>query len=553
MRSVVFGAPILAMLALVVAGALYFLIYMAALALERESSEIALLRMRGASTWQTIGIHTTQSAVIALGASLLAPFVARGMVALSGRIPPMSTLTGGEALSVSQARSVLPFVLGGGVLTFIAMGLAIVPLARRGVLELRALASRPARQSVWQRYYLDLFLVVLAAVVLYELRQRGLVDTSGQEDVGLDPFSVAAPALFLFSGALLLLRVLPLLLRSIGWIMTRFRGMAAALPGWHLGRNPIPYGRLALLVWLTTGFGAFALTYADTLDASYYDRAAYQSGGDVRMVAEGAGFLTVPDGAVGTPVYRTLASARLSSRTGQLLAVRPSDFAQVVYWRDDYGDASLLGPAGLGGPADWGVELPAGTTALEIAGIQEPLTWAGLVAGGEVEAVRLLARAVDEQGRFRIFVADAPFDDRAWSTMTIGLAGGEARNGPFPDDGGALVLQALWIEREPVLTGPASPEAWVYLEDVQAVTPGGRVSLLSGIAEEFEGQAGLDVNPVDGDAVVNLFFSELPRDRVVPSAEVVRAHPLWRDGEILRITVPERTRAEAVPYLARSP
>ena len=38
-RSVVFGAPILAMLALVVAGALYFLIYMAALALERESSE----------------------------------------------------------------------------------------------------------------------------------------------------------------------------------------------------------------------------------------------------------------------------------------------------------------------------------------------------------------------------------------------------------------------------------------------------------------------------------------------------------------------------------
>lgn len=552
-RSVVFGAPILAMLALVVAGALYFLIYMAALALERESSEIALLRMRGASTWQTIGIHTTQSAVIALGASLVAPFVARGMVALSGRIPPMSTLTGGEALSVSQARSVLPFVLGGGVLTFIAMGLAIVPLARRGVLELRALASRPARQSVWQRYYLDLFLVVLAVVVLYELRQRGLVDTSGQEDVGLDPFSVAAPALFLFSGALLLLRVLPLLLRSIGWVMTRFRGMAAALPGWHLGRNPIPYGRLALLVWLTTGFGAFALTYADTLDASYHDRAAFQSGGDVRIVAEGAGFLTVPDGAVGTPVYRTLVSARLSSRTGQLLAVRPSDFSQVVHWRDDYGDTALLGPAGLGGPADWGVELPAGTTALEFAGVQEPPTWADVVAGEEVEPVRLLARVVDEQGRFRIFVAEAPFDDQAWSTMTIGLGGGEARNGPFPDDGGALVLQAIWVEREPTGTGPASPQAWVYLDDVQAVAPGGRVSVLAGLVEEFEGQAGLDVEPVDGDAVVNFFFSDLPSDRVAPSAAALEAHPLWRDGEVLRITVPERTRAEAVPYFARSP
>ena len=104
-----------------------------------------------------------------------------------------------------------------------------------------------------------------------------------------------------------------------------------------------------------------------------------------------------------------------------------------------------------------------------------------------------------------------------------------------------------------MLTGPASPQAWVYLEDVQAVTPGGRVSLLGGMAEEFEGQAGLDMTAVDGDAVVNLLFSELPADRVAPSAEVMRAHPLWRDGEILRITVPERTRAEAVPYLARSP
>jgi hypothetical protein len=552
-RTIVFGAPIVAMLALVVAGALYFLIYMASLALEREASEIALLRMRGASTWQTIGIHTTQSAVIAVGAALAAPFVARGMVALSGRIPPMSTLTGGEALSVSQARSVLPFVLGGGVLTFIAMGLAILPLARRGVLELRALASRPARQSVWQRYYLDIFLVVLAVVVLYELRQRGLVDTATGEDPGLDPFSVAAPALFLFSGALLLLRLLPLLLRSIGWVMTRFRGMASALPGWHLGRNPIPYGRLALLVWLTTGFGAFALTYADTLDTSYDDRAAYQSGSDVRIVAEGAGYLSVPDGSVGTPVYRTVGAARLTSRTGQLLAVRPSDFPEVVRWRDDFGDLGLLGPEGLGEPADWGVELPAGTTALEVVGIQEPRTWRMLAAGETIEGVRLLARVVDEQGRFRLFVADRSFDDQAWGIITIDLSAAAAINGPFSDDGGDLVLQALWLEREPEGTGPATPEAWVYFEDVRAATRGGPVSLLDGILAEFESHEGLDLRAVGGDAVVNEFYSELPEGAAPASAAAMRDNPLWRDGEIFRLTIPERTRAQAVPHLARSP
>jgi hypothetical protein len=552
-RTVVFGAPILAMLALVVAGALYFLIYMASLALEREASELALLRMRGASTWQTIGIHTTQSAVIAVAAALAAPFVARGMVALSGRIPPMSTLTGGEALSVSQARSVIPFVLGGGILTFIAMGLAILPMARRGVLELRAMASRPARQSVWQRYYLDVFLVVLAAVVLYELRQRGLVSEEGGQGRGLDPFSVAAPALFLFSGALLLLRLLPLLLRAVGWVMTRFRGMAAALPGWHLGRNPIPYGRLALLVWLTTGFGAFALTYADTLDTSYADRAAYQTGGDARIVADGAGYLAVPEGAVGTPVYRSVASARLTSRTGALLAVRPSDFPEVVHWRPDFGDLALLGPEGLGEPTDWGVELPAGTTSLTVSGIQQPLTWQALRAGETQEAVRMLVRVVDSAGRFRIFVADAPFDDQAWNPVSIDLSGAAARNGPFSDSGGDLVLQAVWFEREPVGTGMAVPSTWVYLQDVRAETPSGSVSVMAGILAEMETHEGLDLNTVAGDAVVNWFFSQLPYGVEAPSAEVMANHPLNRSGSLYRFTIPERTRAQAVPYLARSP
>ena len=185
-RSVVFGAPILAMLALIVAGALYFLIYMAALALEREAEELSLLRMRGATSWQTTGMHLLQSLLIALGAMVMAPTVARAMVSVTGRIPPMSTLTGGEALTVVSGRSIVPFAAAGAVLTFASMGLAILPIARRSVLELRAIASRPARKSIWQRYHLDLFLVVLAGVILFELRQQGIVDTDSA-DIGLDP------------------------------------------------------------------------------------------------------------------------------------------------------------------------------------------------------------------------------------------------------------------------------------------------------------------------------------------------------------------------------
>ena len=144
------------------------------------------------------------------------------------------------------------FVIAGGAVTFVAMGLAIFPFARRKVLELRSLAARPAQSSVWQRYNLDLFAIGISLVILFQLSQRGFINTT-EDEVKLDPLAIIFPALLLFTGALVLLRLLPWVLRLVGWLMTKARGMSAALPGWHLGRNPVPYGRLALLVWLKIG------------------------------------------------------------------------------------------------------------------------------------------------------------------------------------------------------------------------------------------------------------------------------------------------------------
>ncbi|HSG80330.1 MAG TPA: ABC transporter permease [Acidimicrobiia bacterium] len=550
-RTVVFGAPILAMLALIVAGALYFLIYMASLALEREASELSLLRMRGAAPSQTLGIHLIQSLFIAGLAALVAPVVARWMVSFTGRIPPMSDLTGGEALTVAQSRPLLPFALAGGALTFVAMGLAIVPLTRRSVLELRAIASRPARQSFWQKYYLDLFLVALAGVILFELRQQGIVDTDAS-DLGLDPFSIAAPALFLFSGALLLLRVLPVVLRALGWFLTRFPGMTSALPGWHLGRNPIPYGRLALLVWLTTGFGAFALTYAGTLETSYEDRAAFATGADVRLSGDAVAYLEVPDGSVGSRVYRTTGAARLSSRTSELLAVDPETFPQVVSWRDDFADGEA-GPAGafgveiLGGRPDWGVDLPVGTTSLGVEALIVPDAALDRAERGPKTPIRFMTRFVDSEGRFRIHRADAAFVDDAWIRSSVPLDGASAINGPFPDDAG-LVLQAVWLEDDE--GSSAVSGVTLLIAEVTASSPSGTADLVQPIVDEFEAAEGLTSPFVSGDTASQAWLEAVPPD---DEEVLLAADELRRDGEVWSITVPSRTRIQPVPHLARRP
>jgi len=552
-RSVVIGGPILAMLALVVGGAIYFLVYTSGLTVEREGPDLALIKSRGASTWQTIGIHLGQSMFVAIAAALIAPFVARFLVGVTGRIPPLSDLTGGEPLEVTQTSSITGWLLAGGVITFLAMGVAIIPFANRGVLELRSLAARPATKSVWQRYNLDLFAIALSLVVLLQLSQRGFVNMSGDEAT-LDPLAIIFPVLLLFSGALILLRIFPILLKGVGWVMTKFRSLSLALPGWNLSRNPIPYGRLALLVWLTTGLGAFALTYAATLEQSFVDRAAYAAGADVRVVAEQAGYLYEPEGAIGSPVLRTDGAPRQSGRRAEVLAIEPASFSEVVTWRSDYGADDpadlfpLLRPDGKA--PDVGVEIPVGSTELEIDAVVVPKSLAAEAETGPLEnEYRLLVKVIDAKTRVWTMVSDVDITSDGWRTVSIDLTTGE-NDFPTPPEP-PLSLHTMWIERSAV-GGLAVDGDSVLMSDLAVVTDGVRAVL---DLEEMSQLNDLSIRRnVAGDTAARARYSALPDGTEEPAEEELRSSPLYRDGDVSMWTVPQRSRASTnVPELRRIP
>jgi len=554
-RSVVVGGPILAMLALVVGGAIYFLVYTSALTVEREGSDLALLKSRGASSWQTTGIHLGQSIVIAAAAAVLAPFVARWLVGVTGRVPPLSDLTGGEPLDVTQINPVTAWLFAGAVVTFLAMGVAIVPYVRRGVLELRSLAARPGTKSVWQRYNLDLFAIALSLVILFQLSQRGFVNTTGEE-VTLDPLAIVFPVLLLFSGALILLRVFPLLLRLVGWAMTKSRSMSLSLPGWHLGRNPIPYGRLALLVWLTTGLGAFALTYAATLEQSFVDRAAFAAGSDVRVIDDQAGYLDVPDGAEGAPVLRTDGAPRRSGRRAEVLAIRPDSFSKVVTWRADFGADdpeeifSLLRPGGS--PPDVGVELPDDAARLVTRAVVVPPSLAEEAAieePSEVNKYHLLVKVIDGKSRLWTMISDQPITPIGWTTITIDLTSGK-NDFPTPPEP-PLSVHAVWLERDTTTSFAIAGDS-ILLDPIAAVTESGRVELDLGEMSPTNGFIVRD--GVSAEEAVEARYARLPEGMEGPTADEIAADPLYRTGSVTMWSVPERTRANGlVPQLRRIP
>ncbi len=558
-RSVVIGGPILAILALVVGGALYFLVYTAALTLEREGPEVALLRTRGASSWQTIGIHLAQSLVIAVIAAAVAPYVARLLVAVTGRVPPLSDLTGGGTLEVSQVRSIRPFVLAGAAATFISMGLAILPIARRSVLDLRSLSARPTRSSVWQRYNLDLFAIALSLVILFQLAQRGFINFA-EDGATLDPLAIGFPALLLFTGALVLLRVFPWLLRAVGWVMNKSRSMAFSLPGWHLGRNPVPYGRLALLVWLTTGLGAFALTYANTLDQSFDDRAAFAAGADIRIISENVGYLEVPEGDVGAAVIRGAGNPRRSTRQAEVLALRPDDFTRVTAWRSDYGEGQpedvfgALRPDGV--VPDVGIELAADATHLRLDGVVIPRSLFLENRLGEDppnQNMRLMLKVFDAKGRVWTMQAETDLVDTEWGIVEVDLGTGLNANYLSPP-APPLSIHAVWFERSDQSDGRTVDGESILFVDTWVTTATGTEPL--DLFGELVPEGGLSVQrDVPANLARDVRYSQLPPGDEPPTAAELAASPLSRDGSATRLAIAgsRRPASPDVPALRKPP
>ena len=91
------------------------------------------------------------------------------------------------------------------------------------------------------------------------------------------------PAFFILTVGLVFLRLFPIVLQGVAWVVARMQGTAVLIGMWQLVRNPTHYSRLVLLLMLATAVGMFAASFGATLDRSYADRAAYQSGSQLRV------------------------------------------------------------------------------------------------------------------------------------------------------------------------------------------------------------------------------------------------------------------------------
>jgi putative ABC transport system permease protein len=282
-------------------------------------------------------------------------------------------------LSFSLSRSPLPVSLRGinvqlVIVSFIVALLSrLIPTlkaTRHSTVEVERELSRPQTPPFWYRSYLDFLLILPTAYAYRQLVQRGTIALLAQnrpEDIYQDPLLILVPTLFIMTGALVTLRIFPLIMRILDVLAGLVRWSTPHLALRQLSRQSHAYINPLLLVIVSLALGVYTLSMAASLDNWLVDRMYYRTGSDLSfgvmpLSYEQSG--VIPDDLTGEWIplpyeFAALSGVEAGTRVGdyrmstkliesgdvrgRFLAIDRLAFPQVAWFRGDFADESLGG------------------------------------------------------------------------------------------------------------------------------------------------------------------------------------------------------------------
>ncbi len=510
--------PMFIVLILIAFVILYYVATMSSLLVENQRSEVAQFRSRGSDTSQILTVFIMEGAMIALLAAFIAPPIAAVTISLLGLTPAFFGLTGGGLLSVEISPAAYALSVLGGVLGFVALLLPALQASRFGITQQRQQSSRPAALPVFQRYYLDVLLLLVAIFLFRQLTEQGSVvarDVFGAAVA--DELLLAVPGLVLVASAMVLLRLFPLAMNLISKLFSKVLPVAGAMTVWQMSRQPTHYSRLSLLLILTAGLGIFASSFGTTLQRSFEERILHVSGSDVRLVgvnrsSDSDGVAPMIDGRFGEEIaYEEIpgvetasavlrrAGRDLSKQQGgsfELIALNSANFDNAAWFRDDFSNEPISDLLTRIRPdesirARGGIELPANASSI----------------GARIKADRMqptlqvaarLRNSNDKQATYGLGLARSS----DWLTLDVPLAT-EGREEFLAN--GPITLDALYVIQSN-LNIPLRPGT-LLIDDVHVTTTDNRQELI----ESFDSIEAWSLLKTTEDSI---------NDELRPSAEV---------------------------------
>ncbi|OMF22744.1 ABC transporter permease [Paenibacillus sp. FSL H8-0548] len=273
------AAPMLAMV-------FFFIAMNARQSLDKQRSDIAVLRSRGAGTRQIIWIYLLEGLLLGAIALASGPFIGWFMAKSIGSANGFLSFVNRKSIPVGFSTEA---IIAGAAAVLLALLATIIPAviyARSSIVSYKQDLARSDRKPSWQRWYLDVLLLAAAGYGWYMFNERQMLTfKTGMttDQLNVQPFLFFVPALSIFALGLFFLRLFPWLLKLFTWIGRKFLPVPLYLTLTQLSRSSKGYYPLMILLVLTLGLGVYNASAARTIDLNSTERTLYKYGADVTI------------------------------------------------------------------------------------------------------------------------------------------------------------------------------------------------------------------------------------------------------------------------------
>lgn len=357
------------------------------LSVARQQNEIAVIRSRGGTELQVIGIAALESLFLGMLAFLIALPLSVGIAFLVSNTRSFLDFSLAVDMRISLSPNVIRTGLGAVALTVVAQVIPTIGASLHTIVTYKRERARAGRAPWWQRMWLDILLLIPVAYGIYLLDQQGsiispLAEGADRVDPLQNPLFLLIPSLTIFAFTLLVLRVLPYLMNLITRLIFRTKSIGILMAARHLARTPSLYSAPLIMLILTFGLSTFIASLARTIDNHLYSQKFYAYGADMNLLELGESanrtsgadrflgldtpateqdseeqetigprffflpvseHLKIPDVEQVTRVGSFQAFINISGQAqkGRFIGIDRVDFPQVTFWREDFAQASL--------------------------------------------------------------------------------------------------------------------------------------------------------------------------------------------------------------------
>lgn len=264
----------------------FYLFMVSNLIINRQKTEISVLRSRGASRLQVMLMFALEGVILGAIAFFTGPYLGALLTRMLGASSGFLEFVQRAPLIVKMTPESYQYAF---ITVICSIVMTLIPAfiaTRETIVGHKQKMARTSDKSFWHKYYID---IVLIASSIYGLSNfyRNMED---MQSMGLDalhfridPLLFLIPALFILGLGLFILRIYPWLVALIYWIGRKWWSATMYSSLIQVSRSSTQYQYIMIFLTMTIATGLFSASAARTLNQNMEEQIMYAAGSDVVM------------------------------------------------------------------------------------------------------------------------------------------------------------------------------------------------------------------------------------------------------------------------------